>query len=112
MTTKMVPPCRRFSPDVLFRRSAGTVTVAGPRRPLTGAARPEAAIEKEHMFVHDRGVYLAGLPVREELVLELARRVDDPTLAERLDDAYGRMVRVLALTIPERETIIRALDDP
>ncbi len=25
--------------------------------------------------------------------------------------AYGRMTKVLALTIPERETIIRALDD-
>jgi hypothetical protein len=32
-------------------------------------------------------------------------------LAERLEDNYGRMTRVLALTIPERETIIRALDD-
>ena len=29
---------------------------------------------------------------------------DEPT-------AYGRMTKVLALTIPERETIIRALDD-
>ena len=44
-------------------------------------------------------------------VLELARLVDDDALAERLDTAYSRMTKVLALTIPERETIIRALDD-
>jgi hypothetical protein len=43
---------------------------------------------------------------------KLARLVDDPELAEKLEDAYGREVTVLALTIPERETIIRALDDP
>jgi hypothetical protein len=41
-----------------------------------------------------------------------ARAVDDDDLAERLEDACGRMVKVLALTILERETIIRALDDP
>ena len=63
------------------------------------------------MFVHDRGVYLAGVPVRDELVLELAGLVDDPALGERLEESYGRMVRVLALTIPGRETIIRALED-
>jgi hypothetical protein len=44
-------------------------------------------------------------------VLELAKLIDDPALAERLEESYGRMVKVLALTIPERETIIRALDD-
>jgi hypothetical protein len=43
--------------------------------------------------------------------LELARLVDDPALAERLEQNYGRMTKVLALTIPDRETIIRALDD-
>ena len=42
--------------------------------------------------------------------LELARLVDDDALGSRLEDAYGRVVRVLALTIPEREPIIRALD--
>ena len=43
---------------------------------------------------------------------KLARLVDAPELAERLEDAYGRQGTVLALTIPERETIIRALEDP
>ena len=46
-----------------------------------------------------------------ELVLELARLVDDDALSSRLETAYGRMTKVLALTIPERETIIRALDE-
>ena len=45
-------------------------------------------------------------------VLELARLVNDPDLAERLEDAYGRKVKLRALTIPERETIIRVLDVP
>ena len=57
-------------------------------------------------------VYLAGLPVRNDLDLELARLVDDPGLASKLETNYGRMTKVLALTIPERETIIRALEDP
>ncbi len=56
-------------------------------------------------------MHLAGVPLRDELVLELARLVDDDALSSRLETAYGRMTKVLALTIPERETIIRALDD-
>ena len=45
-------------------------------------------------------------------MLELARLVDDPDLAQRLEAAYGNMVKILALEIDERETISRALDDP
>jgi hypothetical protein len=56
-------------------------------------------------------MHLAGVPIQDDLVLELARLVDDPDLAERLEQNYGRMTKVLALTIPERETIIPALDD-
>lgn len=56
-------------------------------------------------------IHLAGIPVQDDAVLELARLVDDDALAERLDTAYSRMTKVLALTIAERETIIRALDD-
>jgi hypothetical protein len=56
-------------------------------------------------------IFLAGIPVRDQAVLDLARLVDDPDLAAKLEDAYRREVTVLALTIPERETIIRALDD-
>lgn len=59
-------------------------------------------------------MFLAGLPIPGHLVLELARLIgdDDPELAERLEDAYGRDVKVLGLDIPEREMILRALDDP
>ena len=57
-------------------------------------------------------MFLAGIPGRDDDVLELAHLVDDPDLAARLEDAYASMTKVLALTIPERETIIRALDDP
>jgi hypothetical protein len=57
-------------------------------------------------------IHLAGVPLRDELLLELARLVDDDELGSRLETAYGRMTKVLALTIPKRETIIRALDDP
>ena len=58
-----------------------------------------------------RCLHLAGVPLRDELVLELARLVDDDALGSRLETAYGRMTKVLALTIPERETIIQALVD-
>ena len=34
------------------------------------------------------------------------------TSAERLEDAYDLETKVLALTVPEREAILRALDDP
>jgi hypothetical protein len=33
-------------------------------------------------------------------------------LAERLETAYGSGARILALDVPERETIMWALDDP
>ncbi len=57
---------------------------------------------------------LAGIPVRDADVLELARllrEADFEDVAERLENAYDRESRVLALTVPEREAIIRALDD-
>ena len=54
---------------------------------------------------------LAGIPVRDEPALELACLVDDPVLAGRLEDVYGLGVEVVGLTIGERETILRALED-
>jgi hypothetical protein len=56
-------------------------------------------------------VFVAGIPVRDEAILELARLVEDAGLADKLETAYGRETKVLALTIAERETIIRALVD-
>ena len=58
---------------------------------------------------------LAGIPVRDQDVLELARllrEADFETVAERLENAYDAETKVLALTVPEREAILRALDDP
>ena len=57
-------------------------------------------------------VHLAGVPVRDEAVSALARLVDDLALATKLEDAYRRGVKILALEISERETIIAALEDP
>ena len=56
-------------------------------------------------------MFVAGIPARDEAVLELARLVDDPALADRLETAYGRETKVLALTIPDREKILAALED-
>jgi hypothetical protein len=58
---------------------------------------------------------LAGVPVADVDVLELARLVRkagfDHT-AERLENAWHVECKVLALTIPEREEVLRLLDDP
>ena len=59
-------------------------------------------------------VMLAGLPVRDQDVLELARLLRDvgfDDTAERLENAYEVECKVLALTIPDREAIVRALED-
>jgi hypothetical protein len=62
--------------------------------------------------VRSRALFLAGIPIRDDLILELARLVDGDALADRLEDCYRRQVKLMALDIPERETIIRALDNP
>ena len=58
---------------------------------------------------------LAGIPVRDQDVLELARLLRDcgfDDTAEKLEDGYDVETKVLALTIDDREAILRALDDP
>ena len=58
---------------------------------------------------------LAGIPVRDQDVLELARLRREASFnetAERLEDAYDLETKILALTIEDRERILRALDDP
>ena len=57
-------------------------------------------------------VHIAGIPVRAELLIDLARLVDDDKLASRLENAYSREERVLGLSLAERETQLVALDDP
>ena len=58
---------------------------------------------------------LAGLRVRDADVLELARLLRAAgfdAVAERLEDAHDLETKVLALTIGDREAIMRVLDDP
>ena len=55
---------------------------------------------------------LCGVNVADPAVLELAlqlRASGFETVAERLEEAYDQETSVLGLTIPERETILRAL---
>jgi hypothetical protein len=57
---------------------------------------------------------LAGIPVADRHVLELARRLRSAALndaAERLEDAYDREAKIVALTVAEREAIISVLND-
>jgi len=58
---------------------------------------------------------LAGIPVADKNVLELARLLREAGFddgAERLEGAWDAETKVLALTIEDRERILRALDDP
>ena len=54
---------------------------------------------------------LAGVPVRNEIVEVLANLVHEPT-ATLLHAALDRKTAIVALTIEDRERILRALDDP
>ena len=54
---------------------------------------------------------LAGIPVSSDLVRELAGLVDEPT-ATILGKAIERETLIVALSIEDRERILRALDDP
>ncbi len=55
-------------------------------------------------------IFLAGYPIPDRDVLELARLVGDPDLANRLEGAYSREARIVALEINDRELILRALE--
>ena len=57
-------------------------------------------------------MFLAGVNLSNDALLELARLVNGEELADRLEETYGSGVHVLGLTNVERETILRALDDP
>ena len=64
-----------------------------------------------HMIEH---VFLAGVPVSDARVLELARRLSASELdelADRLEDAWRREVRMFALDVDEREAILQVLED-
>jgi hypothetical protein len=58
---------------------------------------------------------LAGIPVPVDSVADLAtivRTAGADEVADRLEHALTDNVRILALSIDERETILDALDDP
>jgi hypothetical protein len=58
---------------------------------------------------------LPGIPVRDHHVLELARLLREAGFdetAETVEDAYDQEVKALALTITDRDAILRTLDDP
>ncbi len=58
---------------------------------------------------------LAGIPVRDDDVRELAellRAADFDDVAHKLEHALLIETRILALTVVDRESILRALDDP
>jgi hypothetical protein len=58
---------------------------------------------------------LAGIPIRDQDVLELAdllRAGGFEDVAHKLDHALLMETVVLALTVTDRESILRALDDP
>ena len=57
-------------------------------------------------------MFLAGVQVRDALVLELAHQVEDQALADKLRAAFDRDATALALETDERESILNALADP
>ena len=56
-------------------------------------------------------MFLAGIPVRTDLVRELARTVDDDELATKLQTAVVRDVKIIALDFAERDHILEAPAD-
>ena len=56
-------------------------------------------------------MFLAGIPIRDEHVLELAKLVGDPPLASKLERAVDRDVCVLALSLEERHLIVDSLGE-
>ena len=59
-------------------------------------------------------MFLAGQPVPDACVLELARRLKAAQfdeLADRLEAAWCREVKVFALEVDDREAILRVLED-
>ena len=58
---------------------------------------------------------LAGIPIADKDVLELARLLREngfADVAEKLENGYDTETKVLALTVVDRESILWALDEP
>jgi hypothetical protein len=60
-------------------------------------------------------IVLAGIPVRDDLVVELANRLDRagrPEMADKLQTALTDRRKLVALKIPERDTILEVIENP
>ena len=58
--------------------------------------------------------WLAGIPVADKAVLQLAASLREAELvdtAERLEHAYDREARIVALDVTDREVILRVLEE-
>ena len=69
------------------------------------------ALLERHEHLYDRRVQLASSRIPDDDVRELGRLFEE-RLSTRLLDALEREVVILALTVPEREEILWALDEP
>ena len=59
-------------------------------------------------------MWLAGIPVADKAVLQLAASLREAELidtAERLEHAYDREARIVALDVTDREAILRVLEE-
>ena len=59
-------------------------------------------------------MWLAGIPVADKAVLQLAASLREAELvdtAERLEHACDREARIVALDVPDREAILRVLEE-
>ena len=59
-------------------------------------------------------MWLAGIPIADKAVLHLAASLREAELvetAEILEGAYDREARIVALDIPDREAILRVLEE-
>ena len=59
-------------------------------------------------------MWLAGIPVADKIVLRLAADLREAELvdtAEILERAYDHEARIVALDIPDREAILRVLEE-
>ena len=59
-------------------------------------------------------MWLAGIPVADKTVLQLAASLREAELvdtAERLERAYDREARIVALDVTDREAILRVLEE-
>ncbi len=67
---------------------------------------------REH--VYGRCMWLAGIPVADKAVLQLAaslRQAELVDTAEILERAYDREARIVALEVTDREAILRVLEE-